>query len=191
MRHHRQDVIDRALQVLDEYGLADLSMRRLAAELGVQPSALYHHVANKQELLAALADEVLGRTRSVPAVEGQPWQQLVVARCEALRDAMLAYRDGAELIATVHAFGLGAQGLADGLVEALGEGGLEPEMAQVGARTIVHFVFGHVSEEQMHLQASAAGAIATDLEQAPASAQTFALGLDLIVAGVEQRLATR
>ena len=49
--------------MLDRYGLADLTMRRLATELGVQPSALYHHFPNKQALLAAVADEVLRRGR--------------------------------------------------------------------------------------------------------------------------------
>ncbi|MGZ8727117.1 MAG: TetR/AcrR family transcriptional regulator, partial [Aeromicrobium sp.] len=48
MRYHRTDIVERAIGVLDQYGLADLSMRRIAAELGVQPSALYHHFANKQ-----------------------------------------------------------------------------------------------------------------------------------------------
>ena len=38
-----------------------LTMRRLGAELGVQPSAIYHHFANKQALLAAVADEILAR----------------------------------------------------------------------------------------------------------------------------------
>ena len=35
MRYHRADVVDRALIVLDGYGLADLTMRRLGGELGV------------------------------------------------------------------------------------------------------------------------------------------------------------
>ena len=56
MRYHRDDVVARALEVLDTYGLGDLTMRRLGTELGVQPSALYHHFATKQLLLAAVAD---------------------------------------------------------------------------------------------------------------------------------------
>ncbi len=63
MRYHRADVVDRALAVLDAYGLADLTMRRLGGELGVQPSALYHHFPDKQSLLAAVADEILARGR--------------------------------------------------------------------------------------------------------------------------------
>ena len=61
MAHRRQDVVEHAIAVLDAYGLADLSMRRLGAELGVQPSALYHHFTDKQTLLAAVADEILAR----------------------------------------------------------------------------------------------------------------------------------
>ena len=72
MRHHRDDVVARALRVLDDHGLADLTMRRLGTELGVQPSALYHHFANKQALLAAVADEILvpGRASAAVVPEG-------------------------------------------------------------------------------------------------------------------------
>ncbi len=67
MAHRRQDVVEHAIAVLDAYGLGDLSMRRLGAELGVQPSALYHHFKDKQTLLAAVADEILARgERPVP-----------------------------------------------------------------------------------------------------------------------------
>ena len=93
-------------------------MRRLGAELGVQPSALYHHFANKQTLLAAVADEILARGRRAPR-PADAWDARVVALCLELRDAMLAYRDGAEVVATVHAFGLGAGAPYDELAAAL------------------------------------------------------------------------
>ena len=66
MRHRRDDVVARALRVLDDHGLADLTMRRLGTELGVQPSALYHHFPSKQVLLAAVADEILARGARPP-----------------------------------------------------------------------------------------------------------------------------
>ena len=106
MRYRREEIVARAIETLDGYGLADLTMRRLGTELGVQPSALYHHFANKQTLLAAMADELLRRA-SWPG-EGE-WVDRVGAICTVLRDQLLAYRDGAELVATVHAFGLGAR----------------------------------------------------------------------------------
>ena len=182
MRYHRDDVVRAALGVLDSYGLADLSMRRLGSELGVQPSALYHHFPSKQVLLGAVADEVLRRgARAVP--DGLAWDERVVATCTGLRDAMLAYRDGAELVATARAFGLGARSPYDELVAALLDGGLDAELAGVAARTLLHFVLGHVTDEQTHLQAGSAGAIA----DGPRDGSDFLVGLTMVVHGVRAR----
>lgn len=52
----RETVTAAALRLLEQHGLAQLSMRTLAAELGVTPNALYRHVANKAALEYALAD---------------------------------------------------------------------------------------------------------------------------------------
>ena len=179
-RNSRADVIARALDVLDAYGLGDLSMRRLGAELGVAPSALYHHFPSKQALLAAVADEILARGRR--GVRPDAWDERVVAICAELRDAMLAYRDGAELVGTVRSFGLGAATPYDELVDTLA--GLGPELAPVTARTLLHYVFGHVSDEQTQLQAAAVGAI--DAEVAETS--DFLVGLGLVLDGVRARV---
>jgi AcrR family transcriptional regulator len=178
MRYHRADVVDRALVVLDTYGLADLTMRRLGSELGVQPSALYHHFPNKQELLAAVADEILARGRRTPRPTA--WDARVEAVCSELRDAMLAYRDGAELVATVRSFGLGAATPYDELAAALGDGELDPVLVPTAARTLLHFVFGHAVDEQTHLQAGSAGAI----DQEPRAGSDFALGLQIVLDGI-------
>ena len=182
MSHHRTDIVEQALEVLDRHGLADLSMRRLAADLGVQPSALYWHFANKQALLAAVADEVLRRgAREIP--DG-PWPEQVTAYAHQLRDAMLAYRDGAELVATAEAFGLGTTDPVERLTQMLGDG----PFARVAAATVLHFVLGHVTDEQMNLQASSVGAID---DEPLARADTFATGLGIVVAGIEARIGTR
>ncbi|MEP9381289.1 TetR/AcrR family transcriptional regulator C-terminal domain-containing protein [Nocardioides cheoyonin] len=183
MRYRRGDVVARALQVLDDYGLADLTMRRLGAELGVQPSALYHHFANKQTLLAAVADEILLRGRR--AQRPEEWDARVDAVCTELRDAMLAYRDGAEVVATVRSFGLGAQEPYDEVVAALRDGGLDDELAATAARTLLHFVLGHVTDEQTQLQAAAVGAIDADVRES----SDFAVGLGLVMDGIRKRLA--
>ena len=182
MRYRRGDVVERALEVLDRHGLADLTMRRLGAELGVQPSALYHHFANKQTLLAAVADEILAQGQR-PLPEAAPWEERAVAVCISLREAMLAYRDGAEVVATVHAFGLGAAGPAADLGSTMRGAGLPEALARTAARTLLHYVFGHVSEEQTHLQAGSAGAI--DDEPRPDS--DFLTGLSLVVDGIRLR----
>jgi TetR/AcrR family transcriptional regulator, tetracycline repressor protein len=181
VRYHRSDVVDRAIAVLDEYGLESLTMRRLASELGVQPSALYHHVPNKQSLLAAVADEILARGRRPRRATA--WEQRVVEVCGELRDAMLAYRDGAEVVVTAHTFGLGAGEPAEEVRAALRDGGLGDELVGVGTRALLHLVFGHTAEEQTALQAASAGAI----DRAPGGPADFERSLQLVLDGLRSR----
>src|SRR5689334_11492613 len=81
--------------------MADLSMRRLARELAVSPGALYWHFANKQQLLGAVADRILGGVDDVSA----DWRVRVAAICGQLRDALLSHTDGAELVSASFAAG--------------------------------------------------------------------------------------
>ncbi|MBC9735047.1 TetR family transcriptional regulator [Nocardioides marmotae] len=183
MRNHREDVVDQALRVLDTYGLADLTMRRLAKELGVQPSALYHHFPSKQLLLAAVADELLARGAR-PEPDGT-WEEQSRACCTQLRDAMLAYRDGAEVVATVHAFGLGAQAPERALADAVAGSGAAPDLVRAATRTLLHLVFGHTLDEQTHLQAGSAGAIDDD----PRDRSDLEVGVGLVLDGIRARTA--
>lgn len=96
---------------------------------------------------------------------------------------MLAYRDGAEPVAAVHAFGLGASCPGEELVEALTAGGFGAELAHAGAQTLLHFVFGHTADEQTHLQAESAGAV----DDRSRRLSDFRVGLGLIVAGIRSR----
>ncbi|MFD9894093.1 TetR/AcrR family transcriptional regulator C-terminal domain-containing protein [Amycolatopsis sp. NPDC059027] len=185
MRYHRKDVVDRAITVLDEYGLESLTMRRLAADLGVQPSALYHHVPNKQTLLAAVADEILARGRRPR--RARAWDRRVVEVCDELRDAMLAYRDGAEVVVAGYTFGLGAGEPANQLRRALRDGGLPDDLVDVGTRALLHLVFGHTVEEQTALQAASAGAI----DKAPGGPADFELALELLLDGLRSRMTGR
>src|SRR5215470_14881812 len=57
-RLSRATVVERGLAIGDEDGLEAVTIRRLAAELGVTPMALYWHFRTKDELLAALADRM-------------------------------------------------------------------------------------------------------------------------------------
>ena len=153
MRNSRADVVAAALRVLDEHGLENCSMRRVASEIGVQVSALYHHVPNKQSLLALMADEIVAGVLHSAAVraaaESDP---LTKARaiCLALRDALLAVRDGADVVATASAFHTGTIAIEQRLAELVG-----PD----GARTLLLFSFGHAQSTQTYLQAAEFGAL--------------------------------
>lgn len=178
MRYHRDDVVDRAIGLLDEVGLDALSMRRLAGVLGVRPSALYHHFESKQALLAAMADEMLARGRR--PTEVVTWQAELRLVCVELRDIMLAHRDGAALVSMVHALGIGAGEPMRRMAGALGWAGADDELARVGARTLFHYVYGHVADEQV----AAAGDVA------PPERLDFSIGLSVILDGLAARMGS-
>lgn len=177
----REDIVEAALTLLATGGLHALAMRRIAGELGVQQSALYWHFGSKQLLLAAVAERVV---EPVDTSRDAPWSHQVIELGTRLRAALLAYPDGAELVATVLAFRLGADQPVLRVTEILRSGGLEVADAEVAASVLVHFVLGYTTDEQQHRQAAALGAIEHDA-MAPGSADDrFTRGLDLIVAGM-------
>lgn len=183
MAHHRSDVIAHAVTLLDTHGLAALTMRRLGAELDVQPSAIYHHFASKQALLAAVADEILARGSRPRTADRWPDQLREV--CSELRHAMLACTDGADVVATVWAFGLRAAAPVAEMEKILTGADAPDELVAVASRTLVHYVFGHAFEEQTARQAVRLGAVERSLESLP----DFDLGLDLVIDGLRARLA--
>ncbi|XVS61502.1 TetR/AcrR family transcriptional regulator C-terminal domain-containing protein [Actinosynnema sp. CA-299493] len=69
----REHVVRTAISIADAEGLDAVSMRRLAAELGVGPMSLYRHVENKDELVAQMADEVFGE-QGPPVREPAGWR---------------------------------------------------------------------------------------------------------------------
>lgn len=154
LRHDRESVARAALYLLDEVGLADLSMRRIAARLDVQPSALYWHFSSKQELLAELADRI---TAGIPA---SPAGVLTTART--IRDALFAHRDGAELVLSTYALRLGSSPAQSTLAAALEAEG--SPAASDRAAAMLHFILGHATLVQQRMHADSHGALLGDGE---------------------------
>jgi AcrR family transcriptional regulator len=65
----RERVLEGALAVADAEGVGSLTMRLLAEHLGVKPMALYHHVANKSEIVDGIVDLVF-REIELPSAGG-------------------------------------------------------------------------------------------------------------------------
>ena len=185
MPHNRAAVVDGAVQLLDDQGLQGFTMRQLAAALDVQASAIYHHFDNKQALLAAVADEILARGGSERSAEPDDWSACVIEVCTALHRAMLAMSDGADVVATVWAFGLGAEAPATEIEGILRRAGAPEELVAVGSRALLHYVFGHAFEEQTATHAIRLGAV----DREPGSLPDFALGLGLVVDGLRVRMS--
>ena len=69
----RERIVRTAIAIADTEGLAQLSMRRIATELGVATMSLYRHVENKDELVIHMIDSVLG-DEPLPARPPEGWR---------------------------------------------------------------------------------------------------------------------
>jgi TetR/AcrR family transcriptional regulator, tetracycline repressor protein len=185
---HKHDVVDAATALLDSYGIADLTMRRLARELAVSPGALYWHFANKQQLLGAVADRIL---TSVDDVAGD-WRGRIGGICAQLRDALLSHTDGAELVSASFAAGQSnvMTRILAWLTDAAGEAGVNPTHAELAARTVLYYVLGFTADEQSRMQWDAAGADLPEAQSVLADdpSARFAFGLGLLVDGIDAQI---
>ncbi|BBY35707.1 TetR family transcriptional regulator [Mycolicibacter minnesotensis] len=184
-RDPKDEIVAAATAILDDYGIADLSMRRLARELNVSPSALYWHFANKQQLLGAVADRVLAPACGDPGPGTWQWQIQTLG--ERLRDALLSHTDGAELVSASMAAGQSqaATDILALLARSATAAGVHPDQAGQVARTVVYYVLGFTADEQSRLQWDAAGAAEVTPDTDPSSA--FGFGLGLLIDGLAMR----
>ncbi|MFI9386402.1 TetR/AcrR family transcriptional regulator C-terminal domain-containing protein [Kutzneria sp. NPDC052558] len=193
MRINRSQVLAAALDLLDEAGLDQLSMRRLAVALGVQNGATYWHFRSKQALLEAMADELIA---GVAEVEDLPWDERVTALASRLRLALLSRRDGARVFSSAFFPLPNALAYGDALIGALLAAGLSPRAAAWSADTVTYHVVAHTLEEQLagedpsRLQSAVDPVrhphLHTALAHVPAPhpEEHFRHGLRLVVAGI-------
>lgn len=86
-RLQREGIFQVAVELADKDGLPALSMRKLAAQLGVQAMSLYHHLAGKEELLDGMVDLVFAEIE-LPEPD-RPWREAMQARAHSARRALL------------------------------------------------------------------------------------------------------
>jgi AcrR family transcriptional regulator len=186
MRLTREAVLQGAFGILDQYGLADLTMRRLAAGLGVQPGGLYWHFANKQTLLAAMADAVVAE---IPASgDDEDWRGALTQISRQFRQALLRHRDGAELVAAGYALHPGSGEPVATMAKIIQRAGADADESHAAAAALVHLVLGHAGEVQAHDQLRRAGALAPEHDQAPDPAAAFTVGLEIFLDGLASRI---
>jgi hypothetical protein len=125
---------------------------------------------------------------SATSTAGSDWQQRIRVEASALRDALLSYRDGAEVVSSTYALGLGSGRALTRLTDAVALGRFDEATSRRGGTALLHFVLGHVSHEQQRLQYDSVGVLAQGLESQPLSAddqaQAFAFGVGLLVNGL-------
>src|SRR5215831_16000339 len=131
-------VVRAALALLDEVGLDELTMRRLAEKLGVKAASLYRHVRNKDELLVMLADEI---SAEIPLTEvAGGWREQLTAMAWNVRRGLLAHRDAARVLANTAPFGPRRLAHIEAVLRTLRDAGLTPRDAAAAAYHVNNFV---------------------------------------------------
>ncbi|AEA23633.1 TetR/AcrR family transcriptional regulator [Pseudonocardia benzenivorans] len=141
----RADILVAARRLIDRDGWEKLTVRRLAAEMGIGATTLYHHVRDKEDLLLLLLNEYADRIPRPPAA-GEP-RERIVAGWVAIHDTLGAWPWAAEVL-TVDGFltGLGDSALVqvEAILAAAAEHGCSQEEAVDLFRNIWYFTVGEI-----------------------------------------------
>ena len=206
----RARILRAGVDLADARGLERLSMRTLAGALGVEAMSLYNHVANKDDLLDGMVDLVMGEIE-VPAPDA-PWRDAMRRRAITSRAAYTRHPWAPRLVDTRPSSGPGRLASFDATIGCLRRAGFSHALTVHAFSTLDAFVHGFAAHRLRVAQAAApddvamAEALARWLppERYPALSalvqehvlpggydeeEAFAFGLDLVLEGLERRVA--
>jgi AcrR family transcriptional regulator len=201
---NKEQIVDAAIALIEQNGLADLSMRRLAADLGVGTMTLYSHVPNKEALLNGVVQKILEEIET-PAGDVEPWTERVRFILRSFRQAALRHPTVVQLIAVNPPWTPPALRATEVGVAALKEAGFGDEAAAHAYRLLASYVIGYVSlelggffamdesrvdgdfpfDDFPHLLGAAPYFVSWDAES------EFDLGINVILAGLHAQLTRR
>ena len=142
------EILDAALGLLDEGGPAAASVRGIAAKVGVAPNAVYTYFPDKNAVVKALVERLLGEVdHDVFADRTQPWRSRVQALALELRARLCAHPGAVPLMIGGPMDGPHALALNERLLELLADAGLNPVDAARAAYLLIVYVFGSIALE--------------------------------------------
>lgn len=119
-------------------------MRKLAQELGVEAMSLYHHVANKEDLLDGMVDSVFAEIE-IPA--GDDWRTAMRERAMSVRHVLLRHRWAIGLLDSRTTPGPATMRHHDAVIGSLRAGGFSLEMTAHAFALLDSFIYGFVLQE--------------------------------------------
>ncbi len=140
----RDSIVAEAMAIADAEGVAKLSMRNLAKNLGFEVMSLYNHVANKDELLGLMVDAVAGEIDPAPP-DVEP-TAAIRAIAESTHDALLRHPWAADLWLR-HMPSVNRVRSMEDLLRLLAESDLTPDLAHVGFHAVNNHVLGHAMQQ--------------------------------------------
>jgi AcrR family transcriptional regulator len=186
----RARVLEAALELVDREGVEALSMRRLGRALGVEAMSLYSYVESKDDLIEGVIEQVF-RKMPLVAPGPEPWPDRLRHYASIYRQVLLDHPNTISLVSRRPLTNEGVVSFIDSALGELAALGLPPRTADRVLRVVAAFTLGHVTEQvgdDARTRALAQDPVAVRTD--PAHDEAFALGMDFIIAGVDQLLAT-
>ena len=146
----REHIVGTALALVDREGTGALSMRRLGAELGVDPMAVYYHIPNKEALLDAIVEAVMAEIDLSADHPEDPLEERIMGAARAYRDVMLAHANALPIVLARGPATPVALRPVELLVGLLRACGLPPELAMAGMNAVAAAVRGVVGMIAAH-----------------------------------------
>nr|WP_276316319.1 TetR/AcrR family transcriptional regulator C-terminal domain-containing protein [Paenibacillus artemisiicola] len=141
----RGRILEAALKLLDELGLKDLSMRKIADDLQVKTASLYYHVKDKEALMQLLSDRICGGMERIdPSL---PWREQLSQWAGQFRNVLLSRRDAFELFHQTIANGDERLTQIERLFQCLASAGFPDRQVPWLASMVKTYVLGFAAEE--------------------------------------------
>jgi TetR/AcrR family tetracycline transcriptional repressor len=137
----RERIVTEALAVIAQDGVQALTMRSLAARLGVVPGGLYHHVGNKQRLQDLLLDGVLAEV-DFTVDPSLPWTEQLKILAHRLRQVLEHHPGVAGILKTRDPLGPHSLALAEALLAPLRAAGFADHQAGLAFSLLVDYTVG-------------------------------------------------
>src|SRR5215470_7029902 len=142
----REAIVTAAVRLLDNEGLAALSMRRLAEELGTGAASLYWHVGSKDGLLDLVLDQVIGE-QEVPKPDQAHWKEQLKEVARTQRRISLRHPYIVRISIGRIPMGPNALRFSEAVLAILRAGGLPPRLAVQGYLLLISTVNGFTVDE--------------------------------------------
>jgi AcrR family transcriptional regulator len=142
------EILDAALELLDEGGPSAASVRGIAARVGVAPNAVYTYFPDKASVIKALGERLLGEI-----LQGgldhcdQPWRACVEALALDIRARLVAHPGAVTLMIGGPLDGPHVLALQERLLKLLADARVPTDEAARGAHVLIVYVFGSIALE--------------------------------------------
>ena len=140
LSHER--IVDTAIALVDAEGLDALTMRRLGAELGMDPMAVYYYVPNKAALLDAVVEAVMAEIDLSVDDPSKPADERLIRAAQAYAEVLVRHRNAMPLLLVRGPATPAALAPVELMLGILRNGGIPPERADAGMHVLTAAVRG-------------------------------------------------